>query len=88
MSNRDKENNSEQKQNNNKKNVGLKPNLRAGPASYGMTDTMGRMHGDAQFAGSSSVPAHVEMMGVIGMGNNPMVGATVAVAVAVEKAMN
>ena len=59
----------------------------AGPASYGMTDTMGRMHGDAQFAGSSSVPAHVEMMGVIGMGNNPMVGATVAVAVAVEKAM-
>ena len=63
-------------------------NVAAGPASYGMTDTMGRMHGDAQFAGSSSVPAHVEMMGVIGMGNNPMVGATVAVAVAVEKAMN
>jgi hypothetical protein len=62
-------------------------NVAAGPASYGMTDTMGRMHGDAQFAGSSSVPAHVEMMGVIGMGNNPMVGATVAVAVAVEKAM-
>ena len=63
-------------------------NVAAGPASYGMTDTMGRMHGDAQFAGSSSVPAHVEMMGVIGMGNNPMVGATVAVAVAVEKAMD
>ena len=62
-------------------------NVAAGPASYGMTDTMGRMHGDAQFAGSSSVPAHVEMMGVIGMGNNPMVGATVAVAVAVENAM-
>ena len=58
-------------------------NVAAGPASYGMTDTMGRMHGDAQFAGSSSVPAHVEMMGLIGMGNNPMVGATVAVAVAV-----
>jgi hypothetical protein len=58
-------------------------NMAAGPASYGMTDTMGRMHSDAQFAGSSSVPAHVEMMGVIGMGNNPMVGATVAVAVAV-----
>lgn len=58
-------------------------NVGAGPASYGMTDTMGRMHGDAQFAGSSSVPAHVEMMGLIGMGNNPMVGATVAVAVAV-----
>ena len=62
-------------------------NMAAGPASYGMTDTMGRMHSDAQFAGSSSVPAHVEMMGFIGMGNNPMVGATVAVAVAVEKAM-
>ena len=62
-------------------------NVAAGPASYGMTDTMGRMHGDAQFAGSSSVPAHVEMMGVIGMGNNPMVGATVAVAVAVECAL-
>ncbi len=61
-------------------------NMAAGPASYGMTDTMGRMHSDAQFAGSSSVPAHVEMMGVIGMGNNPMVGATVAVAVAVENA--
>lgn len=61
-------------------------NMAAGPASYGMTDTMGRMHGDAQFAGSSSVPAHVEMMGFIGMGNNPMVGATVAVAVAVEQA--
>ena len=59
----------------------------AGPASYGMTDTMGRMHSDAQFAGSSSVPAHVEMMGLIGMGNNPMVGATVACAVAVEEAM-
>ena len=62
-------------------------NLAAGPASYGMTDTMGRMHSDAQFAGSSSVPAHVEMMGLIGMGNNPMVGASVAVAVAVEEAM-
>ena len=63
-------------------------NMAAGPASYGMTDTMGRMHSDAQFAGSSSVPAHVEMMGLIGMGNNPMVGASVAVAVAVEQAMN
>lgn len=62
-------------------------NMAAGPASYGMTDTMGRMHSDAQFAGSSSVPAHVEMMGLIGMGNNPMVGASVAVAVAVEQAM-
>ena len=62
-------------------------NRAAGPASYGMTDTMGRMHSDAQFAGSSSVPAHVEMMGLIGMGNNPMVGATVAVAVAVEEAV-
>ena len=62
-------------------------NMAAGPASYGMTDTMGRMHSDAQFAGSSSVPAHVELMGLIGMGNNPMVGATVAVAVAVEEAM-
>jgi len=62
-------------------------NMGAGPASYGMTDTMGRMHSDAQFAGSSSVPAHVEMMGLIGMGNNPMVGASVAVAVAVEEAM-
>ncbi len=61
-------------------------NMAAGPASYGMTDTMGRMHGDAQFAGSSSVPAHVEMMGLIGMGNNPMVGATVACAVAVFEA--
>ena len=61
-------------------------NMGAGPASYGMTDTMGRMHSDAQFAGSSSVPAHVEMMGLIGMGNNPMVGATVAVAVSVEEA--
>ena len=61
-------------------------NMAAGPASYGMTDTMGRMHGDAQFAGSSSVPAHVEMMGLIGMGNNPMVGASVAVAVAIEEA--
>ena len=62
-------------------------NMGAGPASYGMTDTMGRMHSDAQFAGSSSVPAHVEMMGLIGMGNNPMVGATVAVAVAIQEAM-
>ena len=62
-------------------------NMAAGPASYGMTDTMGRMHSDAQFAGSSSVPANVEMMGFLGMGNNPMVGATVAVAVAVEEAM-
>ena len=62
-------------------------NMGAGPASYGLTDSMGRMHGDAQFAGSSSVPAHVEMMGLIGMGNNPMVGATVACAVAVYKAM-
>ncbi len=62
-------------------------NMAAGPASYGMTDTMGRMHSDAQFAGSSSVPAHVEMMGLIGMGNNPMVGASVAVAVAVSEAM-
>lgn len=62
-------------------------NMAAGPASYGMTDTMGRMHGDAQFAGSSSVPAHVEMMGLIGMGNNPMVGASVAVAVAVSQAL-
>ena len=61
-------------------------NMAAGPASYGMTDTMGRMHSDAQFAGSSSVPAHVEMMGLIGMGNNPMVGATVAVAVAIAQA--
>ena len=60
-------------------------NMAAGPASYGMTDTMGRMHSDAQFAGSSSVPAHVEMMGLIGMGNNPMVGASVAVAVAIEE---
>lgn len=63
-------------------------NMAAGPASYGMTDTMGRMHSDAQFAGSSSVPAHVEMMGLIGMGNNPMVGASVAVAVAISQAMN
>ena len=62
-------------------------NMAAGPASYGMTDTMGRMHSDAQFAGSSSVPAHVEMMGFLGMGNNPMVGATVSVAVAVEEAL-
>ncbi len=62
-------------------------NVAAGPASYGLTDTMGRMHGDAQFAGSSSVPAHVEMMGLIGMGNNPMVGATVACAVAVSEAL-
>ena len=60
-------------------------NMAAGPASYGLTDSMGRMHGDAQFAGSSSVPAHVEMMGLIGMGNNPMVGATVACAVACVK---
>ncbi len=63
-------------------------NRAAGPASYGLTDSMGRMHGDAQFAGSSSVPAHVEMMGFIGMGNNPMVGATVACAVAVQQALN
>ena len=63
-------------------------NMAAGPASYGMTDTMGRMHSDAQFAGSSSVPAHVEMMGLLGAGNNPMVGMTVAVAVAIEEAMN
>ncbi len=63
-------------------------NMAAGPASYGMTDTMGRMHSDAQFAGSSSVPAHVEMMGLIGAGNNPMVGMTVACAVAIEEAMN
>ena len=62
-------------------------NMAAGPASYGMTDTMGRMHSDAQFAGSSSVPAHVEMMGFLGMGNNPMVGATVSVAVAVAEAL-
>ena len=62
-------------------------NVAAGPASYGLTDTLGRVHGDAQFAGSSSVPAHVEMMGLIGMGNNPMVGATVACAVAVEEAL-
>ena len=66
--------------------AGFPDNMAAGPASYGMTDTMGRMHSDAQFAGSSSVPAHVEMMGLIGMGNNPMVGATVAVAVSVEEA--
>ena len=62
-------------------------NMAAGPSSYGMTDTMGRMHSDAQFAGSSSVPAHVEMMGFLGMGNNPMVGMTVAVAVAIEEAL-
>ena len=61
-------------------------NMAAGPASHGMTDTMGRMHSDAQFAGSSSVPAHVEMMGLIGAGNNPMVGMTVAVAVSIEEA--
>ena len=61
-------------------------NMAAGPASYGMTDTMGRMHSDAQFAGSSSVPAHVEMMGLIGAGNNPMVGMTVAVAVSIQEA--
>ena len=63
-------------------------NMAAGPASYGLTDSMGRMHGDAQFAGSSSVPAHVEMMGLIGAGNNPMVGMTVACAVAVQEAMS
>lgn len=63
-------------------------NMAAGPASYGMTDTLGRMHSDAQFAGSSSVPAHVEMMGFLGMGNNPMVGATVAVAVTIDMALN
>ena len=63
-------------------------NMAAGPASYGLTDSMGRMHGDAQFAGSSSVPAHVEMMGLMGMGNNPMVGATVACAVAVYEGLN
>ena len=63
-------------------------NMAAGPASYGMTDTLGRMHSDAQFAGSSSVPAHVEMMGFLGMGNNPMVGATVSVAVAIDLALN
>ena len=63
-------------------------NMAAGPASYGMTDTMGRMHSDAQFAGSSSVPAHVELMGFLGMGNNPMVGATVAIAVALDLAIN
>ena len=63
-------------------------NMAAGPASYGMTDTMGRMHSDAQFAGSSSVPAHVEMMGFLGMGNNPMVGASVAVAVALAGALS
>ena len=63
-------------------------NMAAGPSSYGMTDTMGRMHGDAQFAGTSSVPAHVEMMGLIGAGNNPMVGMTVACAVAIEESMN
>ena len=62
-------------------------NRAAGPASYGMTDTMGRMHGDAQFAGSSSVPAHVEMMGFLGAGNNPMVGMTVSVAVAIEESL-
>jgi hypothetical protein len=62
-------------------------NLGAGPASYGITDSLGRMHGDVQFAGSSSVPAHVEMMGLMGMGNNPMVGATVACAVAIVNAL-
>jgi hypothetical protein len=62
--------------------------MAAGPASYGMTDTLGRMHSDAQFAGSSSVPADVEMMGFLGMGNNPMVGATVSVAVAIDLAIN
>ena len=60
--------------------------MAAGPASYGFTDTLGRMHSDAQFAGSSTVPAHAEMMALLGMGNNPMVGATVAVAVAIEEA--
>ena len=64
----------------------IRDSMAAGPASYGMTDTMGRMHSDAQFAGSSSVPAHVEMMGLIGAGNNPMVGMTVAVAVSIEEA--
>ena len=63
-------------------------NMAAGPASYGMTDTMGRMHSDAQFAGSSSVPAHVEMMGFLGIGNNPMVGATVAIAVDIAGALS
>ena len=63
-------------------------NMAAGPASYGMTDTMGRMHSDAQFAGSSAVPAHGEMMGFLGMGNNPMVGASVAIAVAIDLALN
>ena len=63
-------------------------NMAAGPASYGMTDTMGRMHSDAQFAGSSSVPAHVEMMGFLGIGNNPMVGATVAIAVDISAALS
>jgi hypothetical protein len=62
--------------------------MAAGPASYGMTDTMGRMHSDAQFAGSSSVPAHVEMMGFLGIGNNPMVGATVSIAVEIDLALN
>ena len=66
--------------------VFIKKTIRKALASYGMTDTMWRMHGDAQFAGSSSVPAHVEMMGFLGMGNNPMVGATVAVAVSIEEA--
>ena len=63
-------------------------NMAAGPASYGMTDTLGRMHSDAQFAGSSSVPAHVEMMGFLGIGNNPMVGATVSIAVEIDLALN
>ena len=63
-------------------------NMAAGPASYGMTDTLGRMHSDAQFAGSSSVPAHVEMMGFLGIGNNPMVGCSVACAVNVDLALN
>jgi hypothetical protein len=62
--------------------------MAAGPASYGMTDTLGRMHSDAQFAGSSSVPAHVEMMGFLGIGNNPMVGATVSIAVEIDLALN
>jgi hypothetical protein len=62
--------------------------MAAGPASYGMTDTLGRMHSDAQFAGSSSAPAHVEMMGFLGIGNNPMVGATVSIAVEIDLALN
>ena len=68
--------------------VRLRVCVAAGPASYGMTDTLGRMHSDAQFAGSSSVPAHVEMMGFLGIGNNPMVGATVSIAVEIDLALN